>query len=511
MRLSALQQRFGGSLIGSSDPEITGVQLDSRSCGSGTLFAALPGTQSDGIRFAADAVVRGAVALLMPHEQVHRATLSTPTEQASQPTLWVHPEARRVVGLVASLLHGEPSNELLVAAITGTNGKTTTAHILGQLLDRAGLAPAVLGTAGHRLAGTGLLPTKHTTPDAPELQALLARHLRAGGKTVAAEMSSHALIQERHAGLRVKAALFTNLSSEHLDYHGDMRAYAFAKSRLFTSLSAHSTAVLHRDDPATPIMAEAAGKAGANVLYYSARQTADLCASRLTTDPQGMRFDIEGMGICSTNLQLPLHGQFNVENALGAALAARLMGASPSRILEGLATTFSAPGRLESVPNDRGIDVLVDYAHSPDALERVLCELRKRLQEQAGKRLPGKTNHSAGRLFCVFGCGGDRDASKRSVMGAHAARLADVVIVTNDNPRGEEPGLIAEQVLSGTGQGPATVHLELDRREAIGMALDQARPGDVVLVAGKGHESGQQMADSLLPFDDRLVAAEALA
>lgn len=503
MRLSDLQQKFGGRLIGAGDPEITGVQLDSRSSVQGTLFAALPGTQSNGIRFAADAVARGAVALLMPHEQTHRTAHTSVSAESPGPSTWVHPEARRVVGEVASLLCGEPSHELLVAALTGTNGKTTCAHLLGQLLDGAGLAPAVIGTAGHRLAGTGLLPSSHTTPDAPQLQDLLRRHLLAGGKTAAAEISSHALTQERHAGLRLCVAVFTNLSSEHLDYHGDMRAYAFAKARLFTSLGAHSTAVLHLDDPATPIMAEAAKQAGANVLYYSARQTADLCASRLTTDPQGTRFDIEGMGICSTNLLLPLHGQFNVENALGAALAARLMGASPSRILEGLATTFSAPGRLEPVPNDRGIDVLVDYAHSPDALERVLGELRNRLVE----RSPAAT----GRLFCVFGCGGDRDASKRSMMGASAARLADVVIVTNDNPRSEEPAAIAEQVLSGMHQGQAQVHLELDRREAISMALDQARPGDVVLLAGKGHESGQQMADSLIPFDDRLVAAEVLA
>ena len=514
MRLSALQQAFGGRLVGDVDPMITGVQLDSRQTGPGTLFAALPGTQSDGIRFAADAVARGAVALLMPHEQSHGNASAGASSlqggaqvqaraQAPRVTRWVHPDARHVLGRVASLLHGEPSAELLVAAITGTNGKTTTAHLLGQLLDGAGLAPAVLGTAGHRLAGTGLIPSRHTTPDAPELQALLGRHLLAGGQTVAVEISSHALMQARHAGLRVRVALFTNLSSEHLDYHGDMRAYALAKARLFTSLDARSTAVLHLDDPATPIMAEAASKAGAKVLYYSARQPADLCASRLKTDPQGTQFDIEGMGICSTNLLLPLQGQFNVENALGAALAARLMGASPSRILEGLATTSSAPGRLEPVPNSRGIDVLVDYAHSPDALERVLGELRSRLQDAPGPR--------TGRLFCVFGCGGDRDPSKRAMMGASAARLADVVIVTNDNPRGEEPSAIAEQVLDGARHGNARVCLELDRRQAISMALEQARPGDVVLLAGKGHESGQQMADSLLPFDDRLVAAEVLA
>lgn len=503
MRLSDLQQKFGGLTIGAGDPEITGVQLDSRKSGPGTLFAALPGTQFDGIRFAADAANRGAVALLMPHEQGHRTASSPASAELPGLTTWVHPEARHVLGQVASLLCGEPSEELLVAAITGTNGKTTCAHLLGQLLDGAGLVPAVIGTAGHRLAGTGLLPSSHTTPDAPQLHALLRHHLAAGGKTVAVEISSHALIQERHAGLRVLVGLFTNLSPEHLDYHGDMRAYAFAKARLFTSLGAHSTAVLHLDDLATPIMAEAAKQAGANVLYYSARQTADLCASRLTTDPQGTRFDIEGMGICSTNLLLPLRGQFNVENALGAALAARLMGASSSRILEGLATTFSAPGRLEPVPNDRGIDVLVDYAHSPDALERVLGELRMRLATRSSPK--------PGRLFCVFGCGGDRDASKRSIMGASAARLADVVIVTNDNPRSEEPAAIAEQVLRGARQGQAQVYLELDRREAISMALEQARPGDVVLLAGKGHESGQQMADSLLPFDDRLVAAEVLA
>ena len=502
MRLAELQAAFGGQIEGDAERTVSGVSLNSSTLEPGEVFAALPGTQIHGMRFAADAVDRGAAAVLMPHEHDGRAASLQPAVPEGT-SIWRHPQARRTAGQVAARLAGEPSRELTVCGITGTNGKTTTAHILGQLLDGAGLAPAVLGTAGNRIAGEELAPASHTTPDAPALQRLLAKHVAQGGRSVAAEVSSHALMQERHAGLDLDVAVFTNLSPEHLDYHGSMEGYAAAKARLFHALHPGSHAVVHLDDPAAEIMTAAARGAGARVWTYSARQDADLSATSLRTDPHGMRFVIEGMGICSCDLLLPLRGRFNVENALAAALAARLMGAGPNVVSEGLASTFSIPGRLEPVPNDRGFSVLVDYAHSADALGRVLVELRAGLEDSG-----------SGRLICVFGCGGDRDPSKRGPMGAVAAAHSDVVIVTNDNPRGEAPEAIAAAVLEGAraqdSGRPCEVLAELDRRKAIASALGCARPGDVVLLAGKGHETGQRVGDTLVPFDDRRVAQEVL-
>jgi len=496
--LRELVDRLGGvCALPTRDVAVRGVQLDSRRVRTGDLFAALPGTQDDGGRYVADAVQRGAVAVLTPHELDLRAV------NLSMPGLddvchWVHPAPRRVAGLAAALVHGEPARRLRLAGITGTNGKTTTAHILGHLLSVAGLAPAVLGTAGHRLAGGRALEASHTTPAAPDLQRLFALHVEGGGATCVMEVSSHALAQERTAGVDFDVAVFTNLTREHLDYHGDMQAYAQAKARLFSGLRPGAAAVLNLDDPAAPVMRSAAEAAGARVVTYSARQAADLSASRLRTDLVGSRLNLDGMGISTTELRLPLRGRYNVENALAAAVAARLMGAGPSTIVEGLAPTSAAPGRLEPIhTGGRGFAVYVDYAHTPDALGRVLRAL--------GEDLKG----SGGRLIVVFGCGGDRDRGKRPEMGGVASRLADVAVVTSDNPRTEDPERIVRDVLAGMTDGAQLV-VEVDRRRAIERAVGLAREGDVVLVAGKGHETDQLVGDVVLPFDDRLVAQEVL-
>jgi len=506
-RLDELVRRLGGTLelpgaaAGRPAPEVRDVALDSRRVRCGDLFVALPGARDDGLRHVPEALARGAVAVLTPPGAALGAAHSlVPGLEVAH---WVHPQARRACARAALWVHGDPSRGLSLAAVTGTNGKTTTVHVLGHLLRCAGLEPALLGTAGHRLAGNQELAAGHTTPDAPELARLLRRHADAGGRTLAMEVSSHALEQERTAGLDFDVAVFTNLTREHLDYHGDMHRYARAKARLFEGLRQGAAAVINVDDPAWRTMSAAAEGARARVVTYSTRHAADLVASRPSTDPAGTRFELDGMGIFSTDLRLPLRGRYNVENALAAAAAARLMGASPSDILEGLATTSSAPGRLEPVPTGgRGFQVFVDYAHSPDALERVLHTAR---ELAAG---PG----AAGRLIVVFGCGGDRDRGKRAPMGRAAAELADVAVVTSDNPRGEDPAAIAQAVLAGwPARARADVRVELDRRRAIALALSLARAGDVVLVAGKGHETTQEVGGQRLPFDDRAVVREVLA
>ncbi|MFN0242385.1 MAG: UDP-N-acetylmuramoyl-L-alanyl-D-glutamate--2,6-diaminopimelate ligase [Planctomycetota bacterium] len=475
-------------------PKITGVHLDSRLAGAGDLFAALPGTRDDGARFARDAAERGASAVLTPR------ALDLPSTGVSVPAQWVHPDARRVAGVAAMRVYGEPARDMFVVGITGTNGKTTTAHLTGQLLRRAGRRPAVLGTAGNRLADDVLRPTGHTTPDAPQLQRLLRDHRELGGDCVAMETSSHALDQQRTAGLAFDVGVFTNLTRDHLDYHHDLEGYAAAKEQLFANLRPGGSAVLNADDPTSDRFAKFAERHGARVFKYSARLRGDLCASQLSTDLSGSRFVLSGMGISRTKVAIPLIGRFNVENALAAAAAALLSGASPSSVLEGLASASSAPGRLEAVDmGDVPFRVLVDYAHTEAALENVCRVLRQSLSHAKTRR---------GRLIVVFGCGGDRDTGKRAPMGRAVNEFADIAIVTSDNPRSEDPAAIAAAIEAGMQPQQAERVVELDRRRAIQIAIERAAPGDVVLIAGKGHETTQTIGSAVLAFDDREVAAE---
>lgn len=469
--------------------DVVDVRLDSRFVGAGDLFAALPGRAADGARFVRSAADRGAVAVLSP----------APLTDAPIP-VWVHDRARRVAGEAAALVHGRPSHAMSVIAVTGTNGKTTTAHLAGQLLAHVGRRVAVLGTTGHRLAGGVSLPSTHTTPDAPELQRLLRRHRDAGGDAVALELSSHALDQERHAGLDVSVAVFTNLTRDHLDYHGDMDAYLAAKRRLFEGLEAGSAAVLNAADPASASMARAARSRGARVVTYGVGSRVDLGASHVVPTARGTQLILEGMGISEFEVTLPLVGRHNVENALAALAAVLMTGASPSHAVGGLAALSSAPGRLEPVEaGARGFGVFVDYAHTSDALTRVLAALREQLAASPRAR-----------LICVFGAGGDRDRGKRAPMGEAVGRGADLAVLTSDNPRGEAPQAIADDVLVGLRASAAEHVVELDRRAAIALAFERARPGDVVLIAGKGHETGQTVGDTVHPFDDRDVARELL-
>lgn len=490
LALAELVERHGGDCrppLAGRGPLVRGVRLDSRNVEPGDLFAALPGRQIDGGRFVDQAILRGASAVLSPQgiDVAGRAVSN-----------WIHPRARAVAGMCAASLCGEPSSAMFVAAVTGTNGKTTTAHLTGQLLAFVGRRPAVLGTAGNRLADGVWQAATHTTADAPTLQRLLARHRDLGGDAVALELSSHAIDQERHAGLAIDVAQFTNLTQDHLDYHGDMASYAAAKRALFAGLSRGAHAVINADDPAGLDMAQAARAAGASVHTYSTGSRADLSIRDLETDAAGMSFRIQGMGILRTRVQLPLWGRFNVANALAALAAVLLSGASPLHAVEGLASVSPAPGRLERVDDaGLGISIFVDYAHSEDALRNVLTTLRA----QVGGR--------GSRLLCLFGCGGDRDRAKRPAMGAAVDQLADVAVLTSDNPRSEDPAAIAAAVLEGFA-GRAKRIVELDRRAAIRVALAEARPGDVVLIAGKGHETTQTIGANVLSFDDRAIAAQ---
>ncbi|MCY2960732.1 MAG: UDP-N-acetylmuramoyl-L-alanyl-D-glutamate--2,6-diaminopimelate ligase [Planctomycetota bacterium] len=504
MLLADLVAGLGGVLRrpGSADTRVGGVRIDSRGVVAGDLFCAVSGSREDGARFAADAVRRGAVAVLSDRE------LEVPAGTA----LWIHPQARRAAGEAAARVLGNPARGMFVAGVTGTNGKTTTAHLIGHLLKAAGRRPAVLGTAGNRLADGNLVTATHTTPDAPELQRLIARHRDLGGDAIAMEVSSHALDQERTAGLDFDVAIFTNLTRDHLDYHGDLESYARAKQRLFESLRAGSTAVVNADEPASERMSAAARGRNAEVVTYSARLRGDLCASQLRSSLRGTHLILHGMGISRTRLWLPLAGRFNVENALAAAACALVSGASPSSILEGLANAPSAPGRLELVPtNGRGFTVLVDYAHSEDALENVCRTLRQSLAApDADEPAPATASATNGRLIVVFGAGGDRDKGKRAPMGRVVNDFADLAIVTSDNPRSEDPARILTDIVAGMEPARARRIVESDRRRAIEIACGEARSGDVVLIAGKGHETTQTIGNEVHSFDDRAVAREVL-
>ncbi len=536
MRLTELARILGGSLSSVRDdgPQITGVQLDSRRVGPGDLFSALAGTRDDGRRYVDEALRRGASAVLTADAQLAAGLPGVPA--------WLHPQARRATGEAAHRVLGEPARRLFVAAVTGTNGKTTTAHLTAQLLAAGGLRSGVLGTAGNRLADGRLEPATHTTPDATELARILARHVELGGQAIAMEASSHALDQERLAGLKVQAAQFTNLTRDHLDYHGDMESYFRAKARLFESLEPGAFAILNAADPALARLATLAEERGAQVVRYrvtsnSAGSQGDLHASSLVTDDSGTRLVLHGMGISRCEVRVPLTGRFNIENALCASACALLSGASPAAIVAGLATVSPAPGRLERVFDPRGGRlVYVDYAHTEDALANVCRALRESLANRAQQPLdtpfanPHKstrstpsdrasgtgtrgTDHAAsgGRLIVVFGCGGDRDRGKRAPMGRVVNELADIAVLTSDNPRSEDPERIIAEVLAGMVPARAERFVAVDRRDAIRQALACARKGDIVLIAGKGHESTQTTGNTVMDFDDRKVAAELLA
>ncbi len=463
---------------GQVDLPVAGLCSDSRTCVPGDLFLAWQGARDHGLAHV-DAVERaGAVAVLYdPH-----GVGSLPA--TSLPLLPV-PALRGVAGRLADRFFGEPSGALVVIGVTGTNGKTSVCHFLAQALDDPDARCGLLGTVGNGFPDA-LRPATHTTPDVIALHAELARLRDAGASHVALEVSSHALDQERVSGVRFDTAVFTNLTHEHLDYHGDMHGYAAAKRRLFSQPGLRC-AVLNVDDPHGAAWLEELAP-GIEALGFGFGPRAKLRGTTLRLDADGLLFSVEHAS-ARGELRSPLLGRFNASNLLAGLAVLRLAGLELDEALVRLARVRTVPGRMERFARAGGPLAVVDYAHTPDALDAALSALRE---------------HCRGRLWCVFGCGGDRDAAKRPLMGAVAESRADRVIVTDDNPRHEDGAAIAAAILSGM-RTPDAVEVIRDRASAIGQALAQAAPDDVVLVAGKGHETVQQVGDEARPFSDRAL------
>jgi UDP-N-acetylmuramoyl-L-alanyl-D-glutamate--2,6-diaminopimelate ligase len=479
MRLAELAKHLDATeLRGSGETEIRGVALDSRQVERGDLFAALCGTGADGTAFVPDALARGAVAVLA----------GTPLPGLSVPVL-VAEEPRRALAQAASLLCGRPSERLAVVGITGTNGKTTTAWLVRHLLNHAGRRCGLAGTVCYD-DGAEEAPAPLTTPDCVTLNRLLAAMAAHGCRAAAVEASSHALDQGRVAGLRWAAGVFTNLTRDHLDYHGDMEAYAATKARLFAALPATAPAILNADDAWSERFAEAAG---GPVRTYALEADAEVRAEVRAMDLGGTSFDLLAGGerIACRSL---LVGRHNLYNILAAAAACTALGVEPAAVGEALRTFPGVPGRLERFGGDGEPTVFVDYAHTEDALRRVLAVLRPLCR---------------GRLAVVFGCGGDRDRGKRPAMGRAAEELADRVVLTSDNPRGEAPAAILAEIRAGLLQ-PRAVLEEPDRARAVQRAVAEAAPEDTVLVAGKGHEDYQIIGARRLHLDDRELVRAAL-
>jgi UDP-N-acetylmuramoyl-L-alanyl-D-glutamate--2,6-diaminopimelate ligase len=470
-----------GTAAGATDVDVASVVSDSRASRPGALFACVPGATTDGHLFARAAVDAGAVALLV------EGFVDADAVQVRVGSV------RRVVGPIAARVAGEPSRHLRLLGVTGTNGKTTTTYLLEAIARAAGETTGLIGTVETRL-GSDSSPPEHTTPEAPDLQALLARMRARQVTTVAMEVSSHALAQHRVDGSWFDTTCFTNLSHDHLDYHGTIEAYFEAKARLFTGEFTTRGAV-NVDDAHGALLVERARSADLEIVTYST-QHGDVHASEVAIGRDGSVVDVRWPDGNAATVRTPLVGRFNVENVIGAAATARLAGFDLDAIVAGLEQPLLVPGRMERVDRGQPFMVLVDYAHTPDALERVLT---------ASRALTGPS----GRLLVVYGCGGDRDRAKRPLMGAVAARTADVAFLTSDNPRSEAPEAIAADVLEGVPPAHPPV-VELDRRLAIRDAIGAAQPGDVVVIAGKGHERGQTAGGVTRPFDDRDVAREEL-
>jgi UDP-N-acetylmuramoyl-L-alanyl-D-glutamate--2,6-diaminopimelate ligase len=456
------------------DVEITALAYDNRRVEPATLFFCVPGFTRDGHDFAPDAVARGAAALVVERP----LGLGVPEV--------VVEDVRAAMAQAAARFHGDPSRRLQVVGVTGTNGKTTTAFLVREVLEAAGIRTGLLGTVKSVIGGREET-VERTTPEAIDLQATLAR-MRAGGDAAAAiEVSSHALELRRADGVHYAAAVFTNLTQDHLDFHPDMESYFQAKRRLFTDLSP-GTAVINVDDPYGRRLAEELPRA----VTYAISNEADWRVTDLRTGFAGSDF-VLWTPEAEAAIHIPLPGRFNVLNAVAALATARSLGVALEDGVRALSDAGRVPGRFEPVDAGQEFAVLVDYAHTPDSLENVLRAAR---------------DLAEGRVICVFGAGGDRDRGKRPLMGEIAARLADRAIVTSDNPRSEDPEAIIDAIVAGAER---PVEREPDRRAAIADAVAAARPGDVVVIAGKGHEQGQEFADGRKePFDDVAVAREAL-
>ncbi len=475
MQLDALIRALAPEeVIGRRPVEIVDLAYDTRSVGEGTLFFCIPGALRDGHELAAEAVRAGATALVVER----------PVDVAV-PQVVVE-SSRAAAAVAADAFFGAPTERLTVAGVTGTNGKTTTAFLLRAILEADDRSTGMVGTVDW-IVGRETRSAPHTTPEAIDLQRLFREMLDAGDEAVVVEASSHGSHYRRLDRVRFDALVFTNLTQEHLDLHGGMEEYFQAKRRLFTGIAPPPAAVNVGDPYGRRLGEELQGAQRAPLVTFGLRPEADVRAEELELDARGARFTAAGI-----RLETRLLGIFNVENVLGAVAAALLLDVDEDAIVEGVRAVTGVPGRFEAIDEGQEFAVVVDYSHKPDALAAVL---------EAARAL------GDGRVTVVFGAGGDRDRTKRPEMGRAAKELADRVIVTNDNPRSEDPLQIAQEILLGSG---LEVEVDLDRRSAIESAIAASEPGDVVVIAGKGHEQGQDIGGVVHPFDDRDVARAAL-
>ncbi|MFC4536476.1 UDP-N-acetylmuramoyl-L-alanyl-D-glutamate--2,6-diaminopimelate ligase [Sphaerisporangium dianthi] len=489
--LSGLAAMLGAPSGGPRAPlaAVTGVTIDSRQVQRGDLYVALPGSTAHGAAFSAAAVAGGAVAILTdpPGREAAVAT--------GVPVLVV-PDPRSVLGRVAAWVYGQPSAGLLLLGVTGTSGKSTTTFLLEAGLRAAGHGTGLIGGVEIHVGDTVFPPTL-TTPEASDLQGLLALMREDGVTAAAMEVSSHALALGRVDGVSYDVALFTNLSQDHLDFHSDLEDYFLTKARLFTPELCRAGVVNIDDEHGRELV----GIAKVPITTFSAAGAAeaDWRAQDVRLGADGSTFRVIGPGGVEADVSVALPGPFNVANTLGALVTLVEAGVPLQTAVHGVGTVTGVPGRMERVPGARGFQAIVDYSHKPGAVESVLRALRE---------------VTSGSLIIVLGCGGDRDRGKRPMMGEAAARLADVAVLTSDNPRSEDPLRILAAMFEGVLRVPprerAHVIVEPDRAAAIDLAVGRAGPGDVVVVAGKGHEQGQYVDGEVLPFDDRQVVADAI-
>jgi len=486
MKLSTLLAVIKPLAIGGpGDPDIKGLAYDSRKIKPGFMFLALPGQNQDGSRFIPDAVARGAVAVVSDQ--------AAPLSHGPAIVIRVG-DPRQAMAELAVAFNNDPSASLQVVGITGTNGKTTTAFMLRDIFSDAGRRTGLIGTVAYEI-GDRVIPAGRTTPESVDLQDMLAQMVHVGCRSAVMEVSSHALIQKRVLGIDFDVAVFTNLTHDHLDYHTTKENYFQAKTLLFRGLSRcrkKPVAVVNLDDPCGRDLVRDVPLA-ADLVTYAVGQEAAVRAVNLQVTSTGSAFDVHSPW-GRAQVRLKLLGHYNVSNTLAALAAAGCAGVPLARAAKVVSEMLAVPGRLEEISTEGGFQVFVDYAHTEDALQNVLSALRE---------------ITRGRLIVVFGCGGNRDRKKRPLMGAAAARLADHVVLTSDNPRKEDPIEIIAEIRAGCKHSD-NVEVVDDRHEAIVRALSLAEPGDVVLVAGKGHENYQEFANTVIPFDDRQVVRECL-
>jgi UDP-N-acetylmuramoyl-L-alanyl-D-glutamate--2,6-diaminopimelate ligase len=471
-----------GKMVLTQDISVHSIQYDSRKVGHGDLFLAIAGTAVDGHAFVESAIDRGAVAVVMQND----GALPDAFFMHAGVVKIVVPDSRKALARMSANFFGHPSRRLRLIGVTGTNGKTTTTHLIRSILEAGGMKTGLIGTIGY-LVGDEALPATHTTPESLELNELLAHMANKECTAAVMEVSSHSLALSRVFGLEFSGACFTNLTQDHLDFHGTMEEYFRAKRLLFEGLSPDAVAVSNADDPYGVRILEGTA---ARCITYGRSNTADVRVLDVHMTVAGMRISIAYKDT-AREVQSRLTGRFNVENILAAYTTGVGLGIPEDRICMGISRLSAVRGRFEQIVSPAGWTAVIDYAHTPDALEKCLRTIRD--------LLPGE---NPGRVITVFGCGGNRDRGKRPKMGRIASALSDITVVTSDNPRKEIPGAIIDDIMAGVQSG-ATVHREEDRRAAISMALSMARPGDVVLVAGKGHEDYQVIGEIRQHFDDR--------